>query len=472
MKTIKVLSPFDEHLIKEIPLNDKNQVDEAFALAYKTFNDRKNWMQPFERIAILEKLSELMKEQRGELAKISAEEGGKPLLDSEIEVDRAIRGVKIAIEKISDLTGKEIPMNLTPTSTDRIAYTFREPVGVVLAISAFNHPLNLIVHQVIPAIAVGCPVIVKPALTTPLSCLNFASLLYEAGLDKKWCQVVICKDSVTEHFVSDPRLSFLSFIGSAKVGWKLRSKLPAGASCVLEHGGAAPVIIEADADLEDALPLLIKGGFYHAGQVCVSVQRIFAHHSICAQVANALSTLSDNLIVGDPMETRTEVGPLIDSKEIKRIDGWIKDALKGHAEILSGGKKLPNNCYAPTVVLNPPLDCELSTQEIFGPVVCIYSYNDLNQAIKDANAVPFAFQASIFTKNIDAALRAVKLLEATTVLVNDHTAFRVDWMPFGGRKESGLGMGGIPNSMEDMSFEKLMVIRSGQSQLSFHDSKS
>ncbi|MBS0358127.1 MAG: aldehyde dehydrogenase family protein, partial [Proteobacteria bacterium] len=446
--------------IKEVPFNNEEQADAALALAYKTYLDRDRWMTPYRRISILEKAIILLEERKEQLAKEAAEEGGKPFVDSLVEANRAVSCVKVAIEQISHLNGKQIPMNITESSAHRMAYTYREPVGVVLAISAFNHPLNLIAHQVVTAVASGCPVIVKPATSTPISCFNFVNILYEAGLPLEWCQIIACDNAVAERMVSDTRISYLSFIGSSKVGWYLRTKLASGAKCVLEHGGAAPVIVEADADMSDALPLLVKGGFYHAGQVCVSVQRVYVHEKICKVLAKQMADLASALIVGDPVDPKTEVGPLIATKEVDRVDNWVKQAITNGAKLLCGGNKISNTCYEPTVLLDPPDDVQVSQLEIFGPVVCIYSYKSREKAIERANKLPFSFQASVFTKNIDIALDTVRRLNAVAVMVNDHTAFRVDWMPFGGRKQSGLGLGGIPYTMEDMTYEKMMVIRS------------
>lgn len=460
MSTIKILSPYDEHLIKEIPMQNEKEALAAIELAYKTFNDRDNWLPKHERRTILEKAVAIMEKRKHELARASAEEGGKPLMDSLVEAERAIQGTKVAIEHIAQMMGTEIPMDLTPSSAHRFAYTFREPVGVVLSISAFNHPLNLAMHQIIPAVAVGAPVVIKPASTTPISCLNMAEILYEAGLPKAWCQVVLCDNETAEKMVTDNRVSFLSFIGSSKVGFYLRSKLAPGATCALEHGGAAPVIVEPDADLDDTLPLLVKGGFYHAGQVCVSVQRVFAHESLCENLAKRMADKASKLVVGDPVDEKTEVGPLIATREVDRVDEWVQEAVTKGAKLLCGGKKLSETCYAPTVLLNPPQDARVSCEEIFGPVVCVYSYTDRLEAIERANSLGFCFQSSIFTKNIDVAADSVRRLDATAVMVNDHTAFRVDWTPFGGRKKSGLSMGGVPYSMHDMTAEKMMVVRS------------
>lgn len=460
MSTLKVTSPFDNHLIAEIPMLDETAIEKAMTVAQELFSNRSKGLKIYERVAILEKAQSLLVQRREEFAKRAAEEGGKPLIDSLVEVDRAAQGIKVAIESLSHMTGTEIPMGLTPSSEHRMAYTFREPVGVVLAISAFNHPVNLIVHQVIPAIAVGCPVLVKPASSTPLSCLAFVDLLYEAGLPRDYAQVIVCDNKLAEKLVSDSRISFLSFIGSSRVGWHLRSLLPPGAGCTLEHGGAAPVIVEPDADLADAIPLLVKGGFYHAGQVCISVQRIFAHESIAKNLADKITLLAQKLKVGDPVSSTTEVGPLISPQEVNRVDEWVKEAVSLGAVLLCGGERLSDTCYAPTVLYNTPANARVCREEIFGPVVCINEYKDREKAVEAANSLPFSFQSSIFTKNIDVALDMVKRLEAKTVLVNDQTAFRVDWMPFAGRKQSGFGTGGIPYTMHDMTHEKMMVIRS------------
>ena len=459
-KQLKVNSPYDGHLIAEIDLHDADQVENALETAYQLAKNPDKALPAHQRIEILEKTADRVQAKAEEFARQAAEEGGKPLVDSRIELARAVQGIREAAQSISQLTGHEIPMNLTASSMNRMALTIREPIGVVAAISAFNHPFNLIVHQVIPAIAVGCPVIVKPARATPLSCLNLVQCLYEAGLPKEWCQAIVCESSLAEKMVTDARVAFFTFIGSGAVGWKLHSKLAPGTRCALEHGGAAPVIVDHDADLEDTLPLLAKGGFYHAGQVCVSVQKVFVHESIVEPFSKKLVELAEKLVVGDPLDEKTEVGPLIQEKEVERVDQWVKEAQNEGAKILTGGKKIGTTCYAPTVILNPSDEANVSAHEIFGPVVNIYSFKDRLEAIERANLTPFSFQAAVITRNVDTALDTAKRINAATVMINDHTAFRVDWMPFGGRKASGLGVGGILPSMMEMTEEKLLVFRS------------
>jgi acyl-CoA reductase-like NAD-dependent aldehyde dehydrogenase len=457
---LKVVSPYDFRLIKEIPLHVKEDVERALATAYSLFQDQSKWIPAYERIDILRRAAALMEGRIEELTTIATQEGGKPFVDSKVEVLRAINGVQIAAEQISQLNGEQIPMGLTKASENRLAMTTREPIGVVSSISAFNHPLNLIVHQSVTAIAAGCPVIIKPALTTPLSCLALVDILKEAGLPDGWCQAIIAENDVAEQLVVDKRVNYFSFIGSAKVGWYLKSRLSPGTRSALEHGGAAPVIVEEDADLDEILPSLLKGGFYHAGQVCVSVQRVFAHENICNELATKLAEMASKLVVGDPMDEKTEVGPLILPREVDRVEKWVNEAIANGATLLTGGKRISETCYEPTILLNPPLDAKVSTLEIFGPVVHVYSYSDRDKAIEIANSLDVHFQAAVFTKNLDVALDCVKKLNATAVMVNDHTAFRVDWMPFGGRDTSGIGMGGIQYSMHEMTRVKLMVIKS------------
>ena len=242
----------------------------------------------------------------------------------------------------------------------------------------------------------------------------------------------------------------------------LRSKLAPGTRCALEHGGAAPVIVSKDADMKDAVSRLAKGGFYHGGQVCVSVQRIFAHAEIAEELAAAIAVEGNKMKVGDPTKADSEVGPLIKPAEVDRVHDWVTAAIDGGAKLISGGEKISESCYKPTVLFAPPADAEVSKSEIFGPVICVYPFKDLDEAINRANSLDVSFQAAVFTKNLDIALRVYKRLDGTAIMVNDHTAFRVDWMPFAGARHSGHGVGGIPHTIHEMQIEKMMVIRSDE----------
>ncbi|PLY10661.1 MAG: aldehyde dehydrogenase [Arcobacter sp.] len=459
-KTIEVTSPFDGKVVGTVPFSSVEEVEAAIELASDTFLDHKNALPAYKRVEILEKVAEIMSSQVEELTILCASEGGKPYVDSKVEIQRAINGIKLAIEALGVREGKQVAMGHTASSANRMAYTFKEPIGVVAAISAFNHPFNLAVHQVIPAIAVGCPVIIKPATQTPMSAIKLVEILEEAGLPKGWAQAVVCDRHGGELLATSPKVDFLTFIGSGAVGWYLNSKVANGTRVALEHGGVAPVIVEADADIDDLIPSIGKGGFYHAGQVCVSVQRVFVHDSIVDEVAKRLSDYASKLVVGDQLDPKTEVGPLINHNEVNRVEEWVNEAVTKGGKILTGGKRISDSCFQPTVILNPADDALVSTKEVFGPVVIIYSYSDIEEAFDRANALEVSFQAAVFTKNLDTALKAVKRLNGTAVMVNDHTAFRVDWMPFGGAKASGLGLGGIHHSMEEMTNEKMMVIKS------------
>lgn len=460
MKNIDVHSPFDNSIVGHAPFYDLDEVKNKINIAHETFSNKEKVLPKYKRIEILEKLVGILSSQKEELTKLCASEGGKPWADSKVEVERGINGVKITIEALNTLEGREVAMGHTVSSANRMAFTFKEPIGVVAAISAFNHPFNLAIHQIIPAIAVGCSVVIKPAIQTPLSAFRLCELLKEAGLPEGWATAVVCDREASEFLATSPKISFLTFIGSASVGWYLNSKVAPGTRVALEHGGVAPVIVEADTDIKELIPAIGKGGFYHAGQVCVSVQRVYVHSSIVDEVASKLTEYAKNLKVGNQLDETTEVGPLINNKEVDRIESWILEAKESGAEILTGGERISASCYEPTVILNPSDDTLVSQKEVFGPVVCIYSYEDIDEAIKRANALDFSFQAAIFTNNIDTAFKVVGELNATAVMVNDHTAFRVDWMPFGGAKKSGLGMGGIHHSMKEMTTEKMMVFKS------------
>ena len=458
---VQVKAPYDGHLIATVATANAEAVDQALQNAAELFADRDGWLPVPERITILEAAIELMQDQAEELAVEAAREGGKPLVDSNVEMVRCIDSIRICINTLRTDSSEAPPMGVNAASQQHLAMMCKEPIGVVVAVSAFNHPLNLIAHQVGPAIATGCPVIVKPAQDTPLSCAKLVRIFHQAGLPEAWCQYILPEShALAEKLVTDSRVAFFSFIGSAKVGWYLRSKLAAGTRCALEHGGVAPVIVADDADLDMALPGLVKGGFYHAGQVCVSVQRIFAHTSIARELAEQMVVSAQALIVGDPIAAKTEVGPLIREQEVQRVEQWVDEAVAGGAELLCGGHVLDHQCYAPTVLFDPPADARVSTGEVFGPVVCIYPFDEVDEAITAANGLDVAFQAAVYSSNIDTAMRTASRLAASAVMINEHTAFRVDWMPFAGLKQSGLGVGGIPHTMHDMQVNKMIVVRS------------
>ncbi|MEM7441815.1 MAG: aldehyde dehydrogenase family protein [Pseudomonadota bacterium] len=455
---LTVTKAYNGQVLDELALEDWDTVDRHLKTAEQLHRSGAT-LPVYRRIEILEALASGMESEVDAYATLIAQEGGKPLTDARVEVLRAINGVRLAIGEIENSGGVEIPMDLSAAGDGRTAFTRKYPIGPVVAVSAFNHPLNLIVHQAVPAIATGCPVIVKPADTTPLSCLRFVEAVYRAGLPEEWCRAVLTDIPTAERLVTDPRVAFFTFIGSARVGWHLRSKLAPGTRCALEHGGAAPVIVHDDADLERIVPMIVKGGYYHAGQVCVSVQRIFAANPIKDRLVEMLTAQVGALKVGDPELAETEVGPLILPREVDRVASWVDEAVTAGAGKAIGGEKLSDHVYRPTILVDPPADAKVSTLEIFGPVTCVYGFDDLDDAVARANALPVAFQAAVFTQNIDRALKTADRLDASAVMINDHSAFRVDWMPFAGLRQSGLGVGGIPYTMEDMVIDKMTVIR-------------
>ncbi len=461
MDRLNVTNPFDGALVGEIMLSSEREVETALSTAAKTHEANRKGLPKHERITILKKAAEIMVGRSDELAMLIAAEGGKPLIDARVEVDRAIDGVETCAAEIAHNAGVEIPMDLTPAGNNKLAFTTKEPIGTVVAISAFNHPLNLIVHQVAPAVAAGNPVIVKPADDTPLSCKLFIDILHEAGLPPAWAQCICCEVSLAQKLVTDERIAFFSFIGSAAVGWKLRSLLAPGTRVALEHGGVAPVIVGPSADRDQLVPSLVKGGFYHSGQVCVSVQRVFSYGASARTLAEAIADHASNLIVGNATSADTQCGPLIRNREVDRVEAWVEEAVSAGAQVMCGGKRMSNSCYTPTVLFNPPKNCRVSREEIFGPVISVYEKQDMDDSIAQANSLPYAFQASVFSNDYTEIMKAINGLDGSAIMVNEHSAFRVDWMPFAGRKRSGLGVGGIAHTLEDMSQSKMAILSFG-----------
>lgn len=452
-------SPYDQTLIAMVGYMNEKQAFENLDTLNRVYENRK-YLKTHERIECLKKAAGRIRERHEAFSDLIALEGGKPLKDARVEVTRAINSLEYAAEEAGRIHGREIPMRGTKSASGRVAFTYPEPIGVVLAISAFNHPLNLIVHQVAPAIAVGCPVLVKPALETPLSCLHFLDMLYEAGLPPEMCLPLIADNQVVEKIVRSQKIKFMTFIGSAKVGWHLKSILAPGTRVALEHGGAAPVIIDEKADLDQALPILLKGAYYHSGQVCVSTQRVFVHASLEKEFEERFLKAVKELKIGDPRQDTVDCGPIIRKRDIERINQWIDEAKKSGAQVLIGGASEGKSFYQPTVIRGAAKEDRVMKEEIFGPVVCFESYRDLDEAIQKANGVDWSFQAAVFTQDIERALYVARSLRASAVMINDGTAFRVDWMPFRGDGPSGFGTGGIPYTMHDMVTEKMIVMKS------------
>ena len=457
---LSVTNPSTGQQITTVAADSAEQAARKLELAWRRFKDKRQHLPLHERVEILERLVVLMERDAEAFAMTIAQDGGKPLSDAQVETSRAIAGVRMAIQSASEHRGRVIPLGHQVSSAGRLSFTQKYPRGVVLAFSAFNHPLNLIVHQVIPAFATGCPCVVKPAVDTPLACLKLIEIMYEAGVPEDYASCVITDDlDVAGQMVRSDKIAFFSFIGSARVGWMLRSQVQPGVRCALEHGGVAPCLVTSTADLDIAVPSITKGGFYHAGQVCVSTQRIYVDRSIEDKFLEMLAESVKRLVVGDAADPATEVGPLIRPGEADRVDEWVQEAVRLGGHVVAGGARLEGNFYQPTLIHSPPAEAKVSSQEIFGPVVCVYPYDDFDEALKAVNIHPHAFQAAIYTSDLDEMYAAYDAFDASAVMVNDHTAFRDDGMPFAGLSASGLGVGGIPYTIEEMQFEKMMVLK-------------
>ena len=454
---LQVKQAYTGEVLKELEMHDGKQVDQMLTIA-QTLHQQ-GALPVYERVNILRKLADLVANEHEQFSQLIANEGGKPIRDARVEVTRAVGGIHIAIAEIQTSQGTEIPMDLSAAGSGRKAFTVLEPIGVVVAVSAFNHPLNLAIHQVIPAVATGCPVIIKPAALTPLSTLRLAELILEAGLPAGWVQVALTNRENSEKLVTDSRVAFFSFIGSSKVGWYLKSKLAPGVRCALEHGGVAPLIFDQYADEEGFVSGVVKASMYHSGQVCVSVQRVYVPQNRASELAQKIADVAAKQVVGDAINEGSDLGPLILPKETDRIELWVNEAVEQGAQVLTGGKRINDVSYEPTVLLNPSKKSKVSMHEIFGPVVCVYGYQNIDEAISDANSLDVSFQAAVFSDDISKAMDIAKRLEASAVMINDYTTFRVDWMPFAGRKHSGYGIGGIGYSMKDMLEHKMLVVK-------------
>jgi acyl-CoA reductase-like NAD-dependent aldehyde dehydrogenase len=454
-----ILSPFDSRIVGRIEIPTIAQQEIALSNAQSTFESIMKNMPGWKRAEILYKVSEFIKRDKELLAQTIAAEGGKPLKDARIEVTRAANTVKMSGDEALTLNGEQITMDRAAGSENHIAFTIKQGLGVVLAISAFNHPVNLICHQVATAFAAGNSVVVKPASQTPLSCLKICSYFLEAGLDDGIINVLPIPGFETEKLLSDSRIRFVSFIGSADVGWRIPKLVARGTGYGLEHGGTAVAVVEKTADLEFASASVVKGGFYHAGQVCVSTQNIFVSEEIYDEFLGLVIEKTKKLVTGDPNDELTDVGPIINKWEHNRIISQIEDALATGAKCVLGGNSIYKSCIEPTIITNTDYDMEIMNSEVFGPVININKFQKLDDVIAQCNKTPFSFQNAIYTKNIDAAFGFARKIDSKAVIINDSTAFRVDWMPFGGSKESGFRVGGVKYSVNDVVEEKLIIIK-------------
>jgi len=418
-------------------------------------------LKPFERAKILKAVASEIKANEEFLALVIATEGGKPLKDARVEAQRAAATLELCSEETLRLTGEVIPMERTPAGKDHLSFSVRDPIGAVLAISAFNHPLNLIAHQVGCAVASGCSVVLKPAPATPVSAHFLKEFFAKAGLPQDGIRVVHAEVPLVQKLASSSHFDFVSFIGSAKVGWELRKIIAPGTRLALEHGGQAPAIVREDADLEAATTALVKGAFYHAGQVCISTQGIFVHENIFEKFLKLFKEKTSKLVTGPATEETTDVGPLIRPGEVERLQKWIHEAQTQGAKIILGNEVSGNarQYLSPTILTHVPRNASIMKDEAFGPVVCINPYSDEDELLSYINQNEYIFEAALFTKDISRALKIATEISTMTFVINNHTAFRVDQMPFGGHKKSGLGMGGVRYAMEELTRMKQIILK-------------
>jgi acyl-CoA reductase-like NAD-dependent aldehyde dehydrogenase len=409
------------------------------------------------RAEILVKVAGALGRRHDEVARIISDEAGKPMKAAKIEASRAMSTYTFAAVEARKLTGETIPMGASQAGEGKLALTLREPAGVVGAISPFNFPLNLVAHKIAPALAAGCAVVLKPASQTPLSALLLAELETEAGLPPGWLNVLVGPSSeIGDVLVEDERVKVLTFTGSSAVGWGLRERAPRK-KVNLELGNSTPLIVEDDADIEAAASATATHGFSFAGQSCISIQRVYVQQDRYDDFVGRLVPKVEELVLGDPADEETDVGPVIDADARDRILEWLGEARRAGAEILTGGE-LEGELIKPTVVANASPDLKVSCEEVFGPVVVVNSYDTLDEAIGLANGTRYGLQAGIFTASLDSAFAAAQRLEFGGVTVNEAPTFRADQMPYGGVKDSGNTREGPAYAVREFTEPRLVVI--------------
>lgn len=408
------------------------------------------------RSAILHQVANRMKEGLEELARVLAEECGKPIRDARGEVTRGIETFRLAAEEATRLYGEYLPLDASPRCEGYEAIAKRFPIGLCSFISPFNFPINLAAHKIAPAIAAGCPFVLKPASYTPVSALLLGEMLAETDLPVGAFSILPCRRDDADLFATDFRFKLLSFTGSPKVGWELKTK--AGKKpVILELGGNAACVVDRDIDQAFAVSRLMIGAFYQSGQSCISVQRIFIHDSIYEEFKAKLVSAAAELKSGDPLSEDTFLGPLISEQEAVRVESWINKAVVGGARLVCGGKR--NGAFVDATFLEDvPDTCELGCCEVFGPVACLERFSSIEKVCDRVNASAFGLQAGVFTRNLDAAFYAFNELEVGGVVINDVPSFRADAMPYGGVKESGLGREGVRYAIGHMTETRLMIL--------------
>jgi len=452
---IEVHSPYDDSLVAIVHRAGPKEIEASISKAVEAFQITKR-LPSWRRAEILEDISSGISERHEEFSRTIALEAGKPIRTARAEVDRAVFTFKVAAEESKRIYGEVVPLDWLPGSEGRIGYVRRVPIGPVVGITPFNFPLNLVAHKAAPALAAGNPIILRPASQTPVSSIKLAEVVLEAGWPEAGIAIVPCTTQNANPLVEDQRIKKLTFTGSPAVGWALKAR--AGMKKVtLELGGNAGVIIHSDADVGHAAERVAWGGFSYAGQSCISVQRVYAHADIYEGFVDELMPRVQAQVVGNPLDEATDVGPLIDLGAAERIENWLAEATTGGAEVLIGGNR-EGTLFEPTVLSSLQEEMKISCQEIFGPVVGLYPYTDVEKAIKAVDTGDFGLQAGIFTRDAILIQKAFNEIDVGGLMVNEVSTFRVDHMPYGGVKMSGEGREGLRYAIEEMTEMKLLVM--------------
>jgi acyl-CoA reductase-like NAD-dependent aldehyde dehydrogenase len=452
---IDVRSPYDGSSVGRAAKGDASIARRAVDASERALAEP---LPAHERAAILERTARLVEQRADEVARTISAEAGKPMKAARVEAARATSTFTMAAVEARKLAGDVVPMDASPAGAGKIALTLRVPIGIVGAISPFNFPFNLVAHKVAPALAAGCPVVLKPASQTPLSALLLAELETEAGLPPGWLNVV-CGEAaeIGDVLIDEERIALITFTGSAAVGWKLRERAPRK-RVNLELGNATPVLVAADADLDDAATRLAANAFSFAGQSCISVQRIYVERQAYDPFLERFLPRVEDLVVGDPADDETDVGPVISDGDRERVLEWIAEATAAGARVLTGGA-LDGELLRPTVLADAPADAKVSCEEVFGPLCTVTPYDTLEQALELANGTRYGLQAGVFTRDLQTALRAARELDFGGVTVNEAPTFRADQMPYGGVKDSGNTREGPAYAVREMTEERLVVLQ-------------
>ena len=460
---IVVSSPYDGHEVGRVPSCGGAEVDRAVAAARARLQAAADGTAPFaaaERAAVLDRAAVLLDQRAEQFARIIAEEAAKPIRTALVEARRAVDTFRFSAAEARTLAGDVVPLDASAPGAGKIGFTLRLPIGVVGAISPFNFPLNLVAHKVAPAIAAGCPVVLKPASQTPLSALALAALLLDdCGLPAGWLNVVTGSGrAVGDPLVDHADVAMITFTGSPGVGWGIRARAPRK-KVNLELGNNTPVIVEADADWRAAVAKLRVAGFSHAGQSCISSQRLYVQRAIHDDVVAALVDAVGSLVVGDPLDEATDVSALISSGETERVAGWIAEAVAGGAKVAAGGERGEDGVLRPTVLTGVTPDMKVCHDEVFGPVIAVAAYDDLDEALALANQTRYGLQAGIFTARLDAALAAARRLDFGGVVINEVPTWRADQQPYGGVRDSGNTREGPHYAVREMTELRLVVVQ-------------